>query len=168
MKCSNCGKAKLEAKIVDDRVEIDGGPSILVSGLSVQSCPECGHFLMNSVVVAERTRKALAGLLDHYAHNPSGLPGKVSLWMRKAVDLSASDLAGKAHLNPSTLSHAEKKNSFIDQFAAIVLLSHVADFVSGGTEASEALKAILELEQLIDASILESVEVIDNSNSGAA
>lgn len=165
MKCTSCKKGSLKNLSTDDLVEIEGGPSIRVLGLKVLKCSHCGKILMNSVVAAERTRKVLAGLLEYYAHRPSELPGKVSLWMRKAVDLPSTELAEKAHLTPSAFAHAEKKNSYIDHFAALVLLARVADFVSGGTQAQEALRAITELDQLLDPSLLEAVEVIPHEGA---
>lgn len=161
MKCVNCGKAEMKKQVIDDTVEIPGGPVVRVKGLKVFQCPACDDILMDSVTSAEQTKRVLSGLVAHYSSRSNQLPGKVLQWIRKAIGISLSDFAKLAGgMNPSAFTHAATRNSPVDHYAAILLLALTTDFITGSRAGTKHLEEIQEFGRYIDKKTIESVDVL--------
>lgn len=138
-------------KLISERIEIEGAPTFEIEDLKVLECEQCRDILVDSVNARARTKKTLRKLIEYYSPRMTEVPGKVTYWMRHAIGLSQVELADEVGgLSPSTFAHAATRNTFIDQYAAFVLLSLCADFVTGGIEG----RALIEKTKSVD-SILE-------------
>lgn len=158
MKCLECGKTNYVQDHITDEIQIDGGPTLRIKGIDAQVCPKCGDVLMDAVSSAKRTQAALAALVQHYSSNFE-IPGKVAKWMRKSIDLSATDWATAASMDASSFSQAAQRNSTVDRYAALILLARTADFVSGSKRAEQLIQRTHELEKFMNPELLSLVEV---------
>ena len=159
MKCMGCGKANYVQKQITDEVDLDGGPQVKIKGVNALVCPQCGDILMDAATSARRTQSVLAALIQEYSPSLQ-IPGKVAKWIRKSIDLSATQWAEQAGgIDPSAFSQAAQRNSTIDRYAAFVLLARASDFLSGTHRAGELIQATHELEKYLNPELLKHVEV---------
>lgn len=150
MKCHVCKKGRMVTKTTSEMIELDGAPSFEIEGVQVLECNQCYDVQIDSVTARERTKKILAKLIQYYSPRMTELPGKVVYWMRHAIKLSQTELADEVGgIDPSTFAHASARNTFIDQYAAFVLLSLCADFVTGKSEGRKLIEKTKKVDKIL-------------------
>ena len=150
MKCHICNKGRMVAKTASETVEIDGAPTFEIDGVQTLVCDHCNDVLVDSVSAKERTKKILVKLIQYYSPRKTELPGKVVYWMRHALGLSQTDLAHEVGgIDPSSFAHASSRNTFIDQYAAFVLLSLCADFVTGRSDGRKLIEKTKKIDLIL-------------------
>ena len=138
------------AKTVSETVEIDGAPTFEIEGIQSLECNHCHDVLVDSVNARARTKKILAKLIQYYSPRKTEIPGKVVYWMRHALGMSQTELANEVGgIDPSTFAHASARNTFIDQYAAFVLLSLCADFVTGKTDGRKLIEKTKKVDKIL-------------------
>ncbi len=151
MKCHCCNKGRMIEKMVSEKVELEGAPGFQIDGLQVLECDKCHDILVDSVTARERTKKILRKLIQYYSPRMTKVPGKVAHWMRHALGLSQSELASAVGgIDPSTFAHAAARNSTIDHYAAFVLLSLCADFVTEGSEGRKLIDKTKKVDKILE------------------
>src|SRR5690606_35528215 len=147
MKCTTCKKGRMVEKTALETVEIDGAPTFEIEGVTRLECDSCHDTVIDMVNARAGTKKILAKLIQYYGPRMDEVPGKVVYWMRHAMDLSQTELAEEVSgMDPSTLAHATTRNTKIDKYAAFVLLSLAADFVTG----KKAGRELIEKTKIVD------------------
>jgi hypothetical protein len=149
MKCDECGKGNLERKIVTQKVEIEGAPTFEVP-VEILQCSNCDEYEIDTIASKEKDKKVLEELVRYYGPRKNELPGKVAYWMRSVIELPQNALAKESGVDASTLSVAANRNSKLDTFAAVVLLAHCIDFLSGNDRGTELTNQIQNLAALLD------------------
>ncbi len=150
MKCHVCKKGRMVAKTVSETIELDGAPTFEIEGVETLECDTCHDIQVDSVNARSRTKKILAKLIQYYSPRMTEVPGKVVYWMRHAIGLSQTDLAEEVGgIDPSTFAHASARNTLIDQYAAFVLLSLCADFVTGKTEGHKLIEKTKKVDKIL-------------------
>ncbi|MEQ1724070.1 MAG: YgiT-type zinc finger protein [Pseudobdellovibrio sp.] len=143
--CPSCDKGVLVLKSVVRKLELDGAPTI-EADVDAEVCNHCDEIYISDKNISEANKLFLEKILNIFLKNPSELPGKVATWIRKEISLSARDLAVKSGLKESTLSHAHSNNSFLDRFAATVLLLMANDKLKGTNLGASAIAKLSNLE----------------------
>ena len=143
--CPSCDKGVLVLKTVVRKLELDGAPTI-EADVDAEVCNHCDEVYISDKNISEANKLYLEKILNIFLKNPSELPGKVATWIRKEISLSARDLAAKSGLKESTLSHAHSNNSFLDRFAATVLLLMANDKLKGTNIGASAIAKLSNLE----------------------
>jgi YgiT-type zinc finger domain-containing protein len=156
--CPACDKGILVQKMTTRSLDLDGAPIIELE-VPAEICSKCDEVFVSDNHITLANQLFLQKLLNIYLKNPAELPGKVATWMRKEISLSARELAQMAGLEESTLSHAHSKNSFLDRFAATVLLLLANDKVKGTTTGANAISKMSNLEEFWGPSLRADVIV---------
>lgn len=159
MKCLKCKKTNYVTKKIEDSVELDGGPTVVVSGIQCLVCPKCGDVLMDASTSAKRTQLVLAALVQAYSENLQ-IPGRVAKWMRKAINLSATEWAKEAGgIDPSAFSQAAIRNTSVDRYSSLILLCKTVAFISGSPKAEHLIQETHQVASLIDEKLLKAVKI---------
>ncbi len=149
------GKDVYHETTIEDEVEVPGGSTLKVIGLKAHVCDETGDILMDAVTLTRRDQGVVAFLIRRYSNLE--LPGNIADFVRRLIHLKFSDWAVLAKLDQSTLSRAVTKENYIDHYAALVLVSLAADFVTGG----RAGRSFIESSQKVGSEISISVEAFE-------
>ena len=142
---------------VENEVEVPGGPTLIVRGLKAHVCAETGDELMDAATLVKRDQSVIVFLIRKYSNLE--LPGIVANYIRRLLSLKLSDWAKLAKLDQSTLSRAVSKINLIDHYAALVLMSLAADFVTGGKQGRHFIETTQKMGSDISVPDLETVEV---------
>lgn len=143
--CPSCEKGILVQKNVTRRLDLQGAP-VIEAEVMADVCNHCDEIYISDKNIAEASKLFLEKLLNIFLKRPSELPGKVATWIRKEISLSARDLALKAGIKESTLSHANTNNSILDRFTATVLLLMANDKLNGTNIGENAISKLSNLE----------------------
>lgn len=154
MKCLECKKGRMAEKTISETIEIEGAPAFEIEGVQILECNHCHDVLVDTVNAEARTKKIIAKLVQYYAPRMSEVPGKVAQRMRSALGLSQAELAAAVGgIDPSAFAHAAARNTAIDHYAALVLLSLSADYVTGGTDGRKLIERTKKVNQILDKKI---------------
>ena len=124
------GKDVYHETTIEDEVEVPGGPILRIKRLKAHVCQETGDILMDGATLMRRDQGVVAYLIRKYSNLE--LPGNIADFIRRMIHLKFSEWADLAKLDQSTLSRAVTKTNVIDHYAALVLVSLAADFITGG------------------------------------
>lgn len=149
------GKDVYRETTIADEVEVPGGPTLKISGLKAHICHETGDILMDGATLTQRDQGVVIFLIRKYSNLE--LPGNIADFIRRLIHLKFSDWAQLAKLDQSTLSRAVTKENCIDHYAALVLVSLAADFVTGG----RAGRNFIESSQKVGSGISIPVEAVE-------
>jgi YgiT-type zinc finger domain-containing protein len=158
MKCLNCKSGKYVPKKIDDAVKIEGGPTVVVKGVRCQICSKCDDTLMDAATTTKRTQFVLAALVQMYSGDLQ-IPGKVAKWMRKSIDLSATEWAKTVGVDPSTFSQSAQRNTMVDRYSSFVLLCKAVSYISGSPHGEYLIRETHQIAKLIDERILKCVKI---------
>jgi hypothetical protein len=151
------GKQIYHETTVENEIQVPGGPTLIVRGLKAHICTETGDELMDAATLVKRDQSVVVFLIRKYSNLE--LPGTVANYVRRLMGLKLSDWATLAKLDQSTLSRAVSKENVIDHYAALVLMSLAADFVTGGKQGRHFIETIQNMGSDISVPNLEAVEV---------
>jgi hypothetical protein len=149
------GKDTYHETTLSDEVEVPGGLTLKVDGLKAHICHETGEILMDAATLTKRDQGVVAFLIRRYSNLE--LPGNRADFIRRLIHLKFSDWAELAKLDQSTLSRAVTKENYIDHYAALVLVSLAADFVTGG----RAGRNFIESSQKVGSEISIPVKAVE-------
>jgi len=151
------GNDLYKEEIIEDIVEIDGGPRLKIKELKVLRCHETNDILMDMATGIQRDQKVIAWLLKKYSDLK--IPGKIGNHIRKLIGITASEWAELAGIDPSALSHAAQRNSILDKYAAFVLACLAMDFTTGGKQGRLLIEKTQKIGEEVETSESEAVEV---------
>ena len=151
------GNDVYKEEMIEDFVEIDGGPRLKIKGLKVLRCKETDDILMDMATGIQRDQKVIAWLLKRYSDLK--IPGKIGNHIRRLVGVTASEWADLAGIDPSALSHAAQRNSILDRYSAFVLVCLAMDFVTGGKQGRALIEKTKKIGEEFEMAEAEAVEV---------
>ncbi len=102
-KCRECGRAELTSKAENYRYTESGLPNVVLAGVEVRRCPECGHHELVLPRVAELHRVIAGAVL----RKPGRLGGAEVRYLRKLLGWSGVDFARHMGVDASTVSNWE-------------------------------------------------------------
>jgi YgiT-type zinc finger domain-containing protein len=98
--CRSCSKAEMKTGTETYRYQESGLPNVVLVGIEVRRCPECGLVLPR---VAELHRAIALSVI----HKPSRFSGLEVRYLRKYLGWSGADFARHIGVDPSTVSNWE-------------------------------------------------------------
>lgn len=157
MKCTFCKEGSLKKRKVTEIINIPGGPDIKILDVEKILCDKCEEEWISGEASDDRIKKVLSALVSHYQDHR--LQGKAANYIRKAINLSLGELSKNIDKDPSTFSQAVKRNSEIDTFTKIYLLTQAVDFINGNQKATKKLMAAIKVDQNLDSEMLDNIEI---------
>jgi len=102
-KCRRCGKAEMTARAETYRYAESGLPNVVLVGVEVRRCPECGHHELVLPRVTELHRTIALAVI----RKRTRLSGPEVRYLRKYLGWSGADFARHVGVDPSTVSNWE-------------------------------------------------------------
>lgn len=102
-RCTNCGATVTPGRRSYCYIE-SGLPHVILEGIEVADCPECG----NSDVTIPRVAKIHRAIAMALANSPARLTGPQLRFLRKHLDLSGDQLGRYLHTDRTKVSKWEK------------------------------------------------------------
>lgn len=169
MKCNQCESGRRINKLLNEPIEIPGGPTLLVRGVEGYECEACGDIILKLSVAKEVHRRALAALVVHYFEHPDQLRGKVANWIRTTIGMTVPELITKiGDKDPETYFKRVQRNSKLDRYAALVLLALATDFLRGDHAAMKQIDALSSLSSLVQKDTTQNVDLDFSGESRTA
>lgn len=157
MKCTFCKDGSLKRQKVTEVASIPGGPDIKILGVEKIICNKCEEEWISGEASDDRIKKVLSALVSHYQDHK--LQGKAANYIRKAIHLPLGELSKHTDKDPSTFSQAVKRNSEIDTFTKIYLLTRAVDFINSNQKATKKLMSAIKVDQNLDSEMLDNIEI---------
>jgi len=102
-KCRSCGKAQMTSRAETYRYVESGLPNVVLIGVEVRRCPECGHHELVLPRVVELHRSIAHAVI----RKPARLSGSEVRFLRKHLGWSGGDFAAHIGVDRSTVSSWE-------------------------------------------------------------
>src|SRR5437764_1043651 len=103
MKCPTCRKADLETRVVNHRYSESGLDNVVLNGIEIRRCPNCGEELVSIPRIEELHQKIATDLIS----KPGRLsPGEIR-FLRRWLGWSGTDFAKMMGVDPATVSRWE-------------------------------------------------------------
>lgn len=109
MKCPECRQAEMNINKETIRYEECGLPNVVLKGIEVKHCPECGNSLV-SIPALSGLHKNIA---THLVQQPERLSAAEIRFLRKYLGWSKIDFACKFHVRPEQVSRWESDNKAV-------------------------------------------------------
>jgi putative zinc finger/helix-turn-helix YgiT family protein len=108
-KCDNCGKGAMKVTRENYQYKESGLPNVVLVGVEVRRCPECGTTELALPRVAELHRVIASMVI----HKPARLSGLEVRYLRKFLGWSGADFAEHMGVAPGTVSNWENDRDTI-------------------------------------------------------
>jgi putative zinc finger/helix-turn-helix YgiT family protein len=135
MKCTNCGSERWTRGTTVEKLTVDG--RTYVANLNATVCSKCEEGL----VAGDELEKFEVAIAVDLAKT-GARSGEAIKFMRKAIGLRATDLAGLLDIAPETLSRWETGDREAPRGDVATIGALVLDHASGSTATADRLRAL--------------------------
>lgn len=131
--CYACKNHNFVIDYIEKTREVNGHQ--FIATLPIQKCTTCGEFLFPAESLYQFELAIAHQLAESGTHS-----GQTFRFMRKAIGISARDLAHLLNVTPETISRWETNKRDIDHSALAILGALVLDELKGRTDTLQRLK----------------------------
>lgn len=131
--CYACKNQNFVIEYLEKTREVDGHQFTAI--LPIQKCTTCGEFLFPAESLYQFELAIAHQLAESGTHS-----GKTFRFMRKAIGISARELAHLLDTTPETISRWETNKRDIDHSALAILGTLVLDEIKGHTDTLKRLE----------------------------